>query len=199
MQIYWIETMITKVLTGKSSPAASSAISGDKFRPNRKPKTKFLNWLPKFLKRNYLFAGISSGAEEWRMKRRRWVFIGEEGRQSDPVKNWNSSRNWIWFSLDNSSILIEIMMRLEVLDFLEKTLLWLVEKFAQDRSLNFRVLSEIGFLPAPVFPAFLPRLVGSPCVLGLKLKVWIFPTSLLWTARPNSPPMSLNFGREQKP
>ena len=87
--------MITKVLTGKSSPAASSAISGDKFRPNRKPKTKFLNWLPKFLKRNCFFAETSSGAEWSRMERGEAVFIGVEVRQSYPVKNSNSSRNWI--------------------------------------------------------------------------------------------------------
>ena len=51
---------------------------------------------------------------------------------------------------------------------------------------QLRVLIELGILPVSVIPVFLPHLWASSCDLGLGLKIWIFPTGFLWTARPDS-------------
>ena len=74
-----------------------------------------------------------------------------------------------------------------------------MEKSARNLILKLRVLLELGFMPASVFPAFLPRFLGSSCVLVLGLKVWIFATSLLWMGRPNSLQILRYFGLSPNP
>ena len=75
---------------------------------------------------------------------------------------------------------------LEILDSFGKIAALIGGGIARNQSLKLRVLFGVGILPASVFPAFLPRLLGSSCDLGLKLKIWIFATSLLWMGRANS-------------
>ena len=74
-----------------------------------------------------------------------------------------------------------------------------MKKSGWNWTLKLRVLIELGFLPDSIFPAFLPRILGSSCILGLKLSVWIFSTSLLWMGRPNSPPILRYFGLSPNP
>ena len=129
------------------------------------------------------------------------IYRGIPGLNPRRIRNSPWRRVWFLFNFfpRKSWIFLKIIIALDVLDFLEKSLRWLVEKSAQNRSLKFRVRLGFRLRRASVILAFLPRFVGSPCVLGLRLKVWIFPTSLLWMAQPNSVLMLLYFGLNQNP
>ena len=134
----------------------------------RRQEPKTLIYMERLQERLLLWFLIS---EVWLQWEERVVFIGRipaqirEGLGILPWKEFNSS-------LNSSK---------EILDFSEDNYLswspgfsgkfvhWLEEGSGRIWFLKLRVRIELGFPQPSVFPGFLPRFLGSSCVLGLRL------------------------------